>query len=95
MANNRLYLVFRDTAGESEQILLAKGWRDGWEIWSPETLAERIALLLRGKDLNAASGSTDTRITVEDENHQVDHPAEHYRVSYTGSGELVRHYDPE
>ncbi len=95
MANNRLYLVRRNVAGESEQILLAKGWADGWEVWSPETLAERVALLLKGKDFEAANGFTDTQITVEDENHQVDHPVERFRVSYTESGELVRHYDSE
>lgn len=74
MANNRLYLVLRDPEDEPKQILIAKGWHDGWQLWEPETLVERLESLLEGADTGCTCGKSDTVLSIEDENHQPDNP---------------------
>ncbi len=73
MANNRLYMVRRGEDG-AEQILLAKGWASGWQVWEPETLVERMERLLEGDNFQGPYGSGPTEISIEDENTQKDNP---------------------
>lgn len=77
MADNRLYLTVRPDGEDPRQVLLAKGWADGWQVWEPETLTARIIALLEVDGLD--NGCTNfpcgpTCVTVEDENHQKDNP---------------------
>lgn len=68
MANNRLYLVARPKDDEPKCILLAKGWSSGWQLWEPDTLAERLVLLL-ARDYTASNedGLGEPLFTIEDE----------------------------
>lgn len=66
MANNRLYLVIPSNGGVRE-VLIAKGWRDGWHVWKPEDLAERIAAVLEGSDIEAARDGSATLISLRTE----------------------------
>lgn len=69
MANNRLYLVVPSYFEEEpRRVLLAKGWGNGWNIWKPEDIVERLEAALAGEDIGAATGGTPTQIFIEDEN---------------------------
>lgn len=70
MANNRLYIVVREKDKEPRQVLLAKGWSHGWDLWDPDTLVERLNILT-GKP---GKVSWNAAIFLEDENHQTDNP---------------------
>jgi hypothetical protein len=69
MANNRMYLVVRPEDEPAHQILLAKGWAQGWETWEPETLAERLEKLI-----SKCGGFSDEVFSIEYENSQQDSP---------------------
>ncbi len=69
MANNRLYLVARPREDEPKCVLLAKGWPGGWQLWEPETLVERLELLLSCDTIATNSdGLGEPVFSIEDEN---------------------------
>jgi len=68
MSNNRLWLVVPTVDDEPRRVLLAKGWSNGWDLWKPETLIERLEAALDGADIAATTVGDATTIRLEDEN---------------------------
>ena len=72
VANNRLYLVVPsdEEDGREYQVLLAKGFSGEWQVWEPETLAERITdALEKANPMESDVPGVKTAIYVEAENH--------------------------